>query len=65
MATFEKPADPNSKKNQPDADPDADLIKTPSNKLKVCRKYQKIFKNIKKYEKVTKMSKNVKNEMNT
>ena len=31
-ATFEKPADPNSKKNQPDADPDADLIKNPSNK---------------------------------
>ena len=38
-ATFEKPADPNSKKNQPDADPDAHLIKNPSKKIKNMSKY--------------------------
>ena len=48
-ATFKKPADPNSKKNQPDADPDAGLITNPSKKSKICRKYKKICKNIKKY----------------
>ena len=44
MATFEKPADPNSKKNQPDADPDADLIKNPSKKIKNMSKYKKVNK---------------------
>ena len=37
MATFKKPADPNSKKNQPDADPDADLIKNHSKTLKYVK----------------------------
>ena len=44
-ATFKKPADPNSKKNQPDADPDADLIKNHSKKLKICQNMKKSIKN--------------------